>query len=171
MIDVIQKPTTIHTYTGGGTGSYSIDGDWNSAQSVVVPGHKGPTNINLSSQHEFSSAKTIEEVRWRVYTDARRANCQYGGNANNSWRVQYWDLNTSAWVTFPGGSGSGWSSNPQILTREDFGSIKTNKIQLYGSATANTNCSGGDSGQETSGEVSLYELQCWIKLQGHVYII
>jgi len=171
MIDAIQKTSTIHSYSGGGTGANSIDGDWNTAQTHNTRSHKGPNSEDLYSTHEFTSNYYVEEIKFRVSTSSNAAACQYGSWANNAWEMAYWDIDLASWVTFTGASGSGASANPVYLTKDDFGKIKTNKVRLHGQAAAGTSCTGGDTGQETDAYVSLFEVQCWIKPKAYSYII
>ena len=171
MLDYIQRASTIHYYEDGSNGAFSWDGDWNTAMYRGVPSHKGPSNINMVSRHTFTVKRIIKQIDFRVSTISHRAACVYGGNSTNNWAYQYWNYDTSAWTTFTGAAGSGTSAAHITLTSDDFGRIYTDKVQMIANASANTNCSGSDAGQETDAYAYIYEMQAWIKSAAYAVII
>ena len=171
MIDYIQRASTVHYYEDGSFGERSWDGDWDTNMYKIISSHRGPSDINMVSRHTFTSKKLIKQIDFRVYTYARAALCQYGYNESNSWAFQYWNSDTGLWTTFPGASGSDASAAHVTLTKDDFGQIRSDKIQMIANAHANTSCSQGDANQETEAGGRIYEMQAWVKPKAYAIII
>jgi len=172
MIDYIQRTSTIHTYTGGSDGPASIDGDWATSMYDIVPSHQGPSNASVQSEHTFSGKRIIKQIDFKITSYARNADCcVFGYGKSNSWSYEYYNYDTLTWTTFPGASGSGEAGAHITLTVDDFGKIRTDKVRATASGSSWTNCSGGDSCQETEAGGRIYEMQCWVKPKAYARIM
>ena len=99
---------TVHAYEGGGVGAYSIDGNYDTAQSVSTQRNfdrnQGSVSVNLYSTHSFPGPQTITRIEYSAWGGGS-GHGDYGGHGNGSYAIQY-QLADGQWVVFPGASGS-----------------------------------------------------------------
>jgi hypothetical protein len=136
-VSLLTRDITTHTYTGG-TGAYSIDGNWDNPQ-YVGNGSSGSgyTESVVISEHEFDEARHINLVKFK----AQASGSDSAGGAAAGYLIQYQIDGSGTWTTFVGGSassscGSGTcsvGSHSEIYTLTvDISNVKKVKAYVYG---------------------------------------
>lgn len=158
---------TTHAYSGG-TGSSSIDGNWNTAQEQGGSGEYNSSS-DIVSEHTFAVPRTITEIRYRISAVAHvYGDKDQGASAN--WTIQYYD---GSWYDIAyDGAGEGYSDhlpygkgcggNCTVGDDSDQRIIPVNlsnvtKIKAW--CRSHTH-SGGDSRTNES-SAHIYEIQAW----------
>ncbi len=156
--DLIHLSDTTHTYTGG-TGSLSIDGDFNTVQYQSAGGDYD-SNAVVTSTHTFAIPRNITSIKFRMSAHAH----VYGDSdqvADIHYNVQYYDSNGWHVIT---NSQYNNSSGGNTTVDHDSGTVSlpvnlTNVTAIKAIATAHTH-SGGNSRTEDS-SASIYEIQAY----------
>ncbi len=156
--NIILLPDTTHTYTGG-TGSLSIDGDFNTIQYQSAGGDYD-SNAVVTSTHTFAIPRTITSIKFRMSAHAH----VYGDSdqvADIHYNVQYYDSNGWHVIT---NSQYNSSSGGNTTVDHDSGTVSlpvnlTSVTAIKAMANGHTH-SGGNSRTEDS-SASIYEIQAY----------
>ena len=156
--NMILLPDTAHTYSGG-TGSLSIDGDFNTVQYQSAGGDYD-SNAAVTSIHNFSIPRTITSIKFRMAAHAH----VYGDReqqADIHYNVQYYD--GSAWHVIAGSEYNN-SAGGNTTIDHDSGIVQlsvnlTNVTAIKAMANGHTHSNGNSRTNDSS--ASIYEIQAF----------
>ncbi len=164
----VKLPNTTHAYTKFYNDSYletsdgikSIDDDFNSQFGLGSGGGDPPATrtVIIISEHIFSTAFDITQVKYKMYADAR-ANGKYIRNYNILMYVEYFDgawhdLHNSRYSAAGGEGEAGYDTGIVAYN----GTLKNvTKIRAY--ANAYSFATGGEAG--AASDARIYEIQAF----------
>ena len=156
--NMILLPDTTHTYSGG-TGSLSIDGDFNTVQFQSAGGDYDSSAV-VSSIHNFSIPRTITSIKFRMAAHAH----VYGDReqqADIHYNVQYYD--GSAWHVVTGSEYNN-SAGGNTTVDHDSGTVSlavnlSNVTAIKAMANGHTHSNGNSRTNDSS--ASIYEIQAF----------
>lgn len=161
VVDLIQLDDTTHNYTGG-TGFYSIDGNWSTSQRASYSGTDGGGGCSVTSEHIFAHPHDIENIKYRLrihaFDDGR-----YSRHRNYHVYIQTRDIDGN-WTTVPGTESSGWEGGSGSLDhdsgiRELTGINITNVTGIKAYAGAGSSAAGGEG--RFDGYAEIFEIQTY----------
>lgn len=158
LTDIITLGATSHSYSGGGTGANSIDGNYSTAQSATNSGDYNSTT-NIVSQHTFSTTYTITRLDYRftanvgVYGDSDQTSSMH-------WKIEY--LVGTTWTTVTGlfyDNSAGGNS----VRSYDSGNLSSNVSVACIGIRANVWSSTGSQGDSRTNncDSNIYEIQAY----------
>ena len=157
-LEGVATPTEIlesatHDYQGGSNGSYSYDGNFNTAQIVGV-------GTDLFSTHAFTSPQTVTQFTYRM--DAYASSSGDGGNGTTAWStIMTQDATTLQWtnvadtVLFQTGYNGGGGGSSSIATTPNPATVSINLSNVI-AVRANT---GTRSSDNPGGYSAIWEIQ------------
>ncbi|MFA4889368.1 MAG: hypothetical protein WC628_07345 [Candidatus Omnitrophota bacterium] len=155
--DFIQLKDTTHSYSNG-EGSYSIDGNWNSAQSMGASGDYD-SNAAVVSEHTFAIPRAITllkfkmEARGHVYGDEEQ-------NCGAHIAINYFD---GSWhQVYAANDNQGGNSSAHVYSGDSAYEIKGplhNVTIIRASANGNSHSNGDSRTNDSS--AAIYEIQAW----------
>ena len=158
--DLIQLSTTTHDYGGGGVGAQSIDGNYNTAQSVSYSGGDGGSSCSGRSTHTFSKPRNLTMLKYKIYAHAHDDGHYYRVRSA-SIGIYYWTSGASDWSLVPGTSNSDSGGGDGEAT-VDSGVVNVavdlrNVTKIEARVNASSSASGGEG--HFSGDTAIYEIQ------------
>jgi hypothetical protein len=177
MIDFVQLSDTTHSYSGGGTGANSHDGNLATAQSADSGCSNGCSRTSLiMSEHEFGAAKLVKEIRFKS-----SAHGHTNGSTDNGTDMQIyvqWHNGDGNWQTVSGSlftnNGSSGGGGGDVDRSMDPGLITLTGLSLLAKAVrAVARCSGftNGSGNVFNTTVNIYEVQAFGDPEGYAAVI
>jgi len=159
-VDLVQLSSTTHNYSGGGTGAYSIDGNFNTAQSASYGGGDGGGSCYNKSTHTFSKPRNITMFKYKLYAHAHDDG-HYDRDRSVSYGIYYWISGAGDWVLVPGTSNSSGGGGDGDNT-VDSGVVNLavdlrNVVKIEARVNATSRASGGEG--HFSGDTSIFEIQ------------
>ncbi len=122
---------TGHVYAGG-TGAYSTDNDYTTAQSLTdsrsFDQNQGNVYLTVTSTHSFPEPQTLTQVRYSALGGGDGYG-DYGGHGSGAYSIEY-QLADGTWVVLPGGSGGGASG--QVTKDVNISGVTAVRAFAYG---------------------------------------